>query len=290
MKEEKEYSWIRYIKQRIKKNLNMIIVITGKTGSGKSWSSLSLGEMLDPDFSIERVIFKAKGLMNLVNRGNLKAGSVIVWEEAGIDLSSKSWQSTTNKIINFLIQSFRHKNFILILNAPYSDFVDSTTRKLFHAEFQTVSTNLKKKKVTVKPKLLQYNASLKKWYYHYLKVKIPDIGTVKIRRFAIPKPSEELIQAYERAKTNYTTNLNLEIEEKLNNLDKKDKKIILKPLEQKVLDCWKRGVLIQREIAEEIGKHHQKVSLIEKQLMKKGYMKEEYRKTLEKPAFQRIST
>ncbi|MHA1481992.1 MAG: hypothetical protein ACTSQA_00965 [Candidatus Heimdallarchaeaceae archaeon] len=277
---EKEYSWVSYIKQRIEKNLNMIIMISGKTGSGKSFSSLSIGEMLDPDFGIERVIFKAKDLMNLINRGNLKKGSVIIWEEAGIDLSSKSWQSTTNKIINFLIQSFRHRNFILIMNAPYSDFVDNTTRKLFHAEFQTVSTNLAKKKVTIKPKLLQYNASLKKWYFHYLKVRIPDVGVIKVRRWAVPKPSSELIISYEKAKISYTTALNLEIEEKLGGLDSVAKRKALTEVQERILEFWKRGEFVQERIAEKIGMDSAQLCRNVKYMRNKGYLKERYRKLL----------
>ena len=159
-----QFSWINYIHNRIKNNKNFLATLTGKTGSGKSWSALSMGEMLDKDFNIKRIIFKAEDLMDLINNGNLKRGSVIIWDEAGIDLSNRNWQSNINKMLNFLLQTFRHKNFILILTVPYQDFLDASSRKLFHADIETVSIDKREKRVIVKPKLLQYNPGMKKWY------------------------------------------------------------------------------------------------------------------------------
>ena len=53
LQKEKEKSWIRYIKQRIKQNKNFLGFISGPTGSAKSWSSLRIAEDLDKDFEIE---------------------------------------------------------------------------------------------------------------------------------------------------------------------------------------------------------------------------------------------
>jgi len=53
----KESLWVSYIKQRIRNNKNFIGIVSGSTGSGKSWSSLSIGEQADPKFDIDRVVF-----------------------------------------------------------------------------------------------------------------------------------------------------------------------------------------------------------------------------------------
>ena len=110
----KEALWVRYIHQRIKQNKNFLGFISGPTGSGKSWSSISIAEQLDPTFTDERIVFSGIELMKLINSDKLKKGSVIVFEEAGIGMSNKNWQSTINKMLNFLIQTFRHRNFVLI--------------------------------------------------------------------------------------------------------------------------------------------------------------------------------
>lgn len=215
---EQDYSLVRYIHRRIKNNKNFLCTITGPTGSGKSFTALSLGELIDPEFNASRVIFKARQLMKLINEGNLKPGSVIIWDEAGIDLSNRNWQSVTNKMLNALLQTFRHKNFILFFTVPYHDFIDSATKKLFHADFETQRINKIQEVVVIKPKLLQYNSNLSKWYRKYLKVSVNG-KIVKIRKWKVPKPSEELIKEYEKAKNQFTKDLNVDIDEQLEKLE-----------------------------------------------------------------------
>jgi len=112
-------SWIRYIRNRIIKKKNFLALISGATGSGKSWSCLSIALMLDKSFNEERIIFGLKGLMKLINSGeNFSAGTVFVWDEFQVDISNRSWQSLTNKLLTSLLSTFRHKQFILLINAP----------------------------------------------------------------------------------------------------------------------------------------------------------------------------
>jgi len=219
-----DYSMIRYIHRRIKNNKNFLCTITGPTGSGKSWTALSIAELLDPEFNGDRIIFKARQLMKLINEGDLKDGSVIVWDEAGIDLSNRNWQSVTNKMLNALLQTFRHKNFILFFTVPYHDFIDSSTRKLFHADFETQRINKIQEVVIIKPKLLQYNSNMGKWYRKYLKVQ-QNGAVVKIRKWAVPKPSDKIIKDYEERKNQFTKDLNQDIDRELLKLnkDKEDK-------------------------------------------------------------------
>jgi ABC-type lipoprotein export system ATPase subunit len=217
-----DYSLVRYIKRRILNNKNFLATITGPTGSGKSWSALSIAELLDESFTADRIIFKGRDLMKLINYGDLKPGSVIIWDEAGIDLSNRNWQSVTNKMLNALLQTFRHKNFILLFTVPYNDFIDVSSRKLFHADFETQRINKAEQVVVIKPKLLQYNSNLSKWYRKYLKVKI-NHKIVKIRKWKVPKPSDEIIKAYEEKKNLYTKALNIDIDSELLKLEGKDK-------------------------------------------------------------------
>lgn len=216
----KDYSLVRYIHRRIKNNKNFLATITGPTGSGKSWSGLSMAELIDPNFTIDRVIFRARDLMKLINKGELKPGSVIIWDEAGIDLSNRNWQSVTNKMLNALLQTFRHQNFILFFTVPYHDFIDSSSRKLFHADFETQKINKNQKVVIIKPKLLQYNSNLAKWYRKYLKVQINN-RMVKIKRWSVPKPSDALIKAYEEKRKSFTKDLNKDIDKQLLELEPK---------------------------------------------------------------------
>ena len=227
-----EYSWVRYIKKRIDENKNFMAIISGATGSGKSWSALSIGQLLDPEFDVSRVIFRGTDLLKLINSGKLKKGSVIVWDEAGVDLSNRSWQSATNKLLNFLLQTFRHKNIILLFTTPYSDFVDKLTRRLFHAEFKTISIDFDKNTTKIKPLLIQYNARYGKFYYKFLRIIHREGGAVPISEWNVPSPSKELIKAYEGddgVKSIFTSQLNAEIESELMSIEgKKELKLAKK--------------------------------------------------------------
>jgi len=276
-KPKREYSWVKYIKQRVLlKNKNFLATLTGPTGSGKSWTGLSIGELIDPDFNEDRVVFSGSELMNLIGSGKLKSGSVIVWDEAGVNLSNKNWQSAINKLMNFLLQTFRHRNFVLIFTVPYSDFVDASTRKLFHADFQTVSINRQKNTCRIKPKLLQYNASLRKTYYHYLKM-LNQEGGCKIKRWDVPKPSDDLIDAYEHKKTLFTNKLNNDIRVKMEQMEAgEDEENNLPTKQKEVLECWKKGISLNKDIAEELKMDNGFVSVCKKALEKKGFYKKNY--------------
>lgn len=216
--------WPAYINGRIRNNKNFIGFIGGPTGSGKSYASLSIAKKIDPKFDITRIVFTGGELMELVNNGGLKSGSVIVFEEAGIELSNRSWQSVMNKMLNFLLQTFRHRNFILILNSPYMDFVDAATRKLFHAEIQTKKIDFEKKLTILKPQIIQYNSRYKKFYYKYLRIGMPGKGMAAVKTWSVPKPDEKLLEEYEKKKKEFTEGLNADIQAQLERKSKKEEK------------------------------------------------------------------
>src|SRR6056297_718230 len=282
--EESEYAWVRYIRDRLhNRNKNFLPMITGPTGSGKSWTALSIGEMVDDDFDEDRIVFRASELLELINSGNLKRGSVILWDEAGIDMSNRNWQSHLNKTMNYLLQTFRHRNFCLIFTAPYGDFIDTATRKLFHAEFETDGINRTKGTCAIKPKMLQYNAELKKWYKKYLKVIKDQSGMTKIRRWAVPKPSKEIIDKYERKKLRFTNELNTDLEATIKKLKaKKESMPKTEPCSRIVRLYWMKGIFDKKKIAEGENKTLSGVSYNYKTLGKEGFYVEDYKKLYEK--------
>ena len=247
--------WISYIKGRIAKKKNFLGLITGQTGGGKSYSGISICSMVDPTFNSDRIITSMKQLMRLINSGKIKgAGKAILWDEAGIDIDAKTWQSLTNRLINSLLQTFRHQQFILIFTAPYMDFIDASTRKLFHAEFSVLSIDYTTNKARIRPQLIQYNSRFKKFYYKYLRVTKPPRGTVKIDRWNVPKPPKWLIDEYEVIKTDFTTNLNKSIEKQLDNIEegKTTERKPLTELQKKVLTLMKQYNDVEK-VSKELG-------------------------------------
>lgn len=242
----KEKYWISYIKQRIRNNKNFLGFVSGPTGSGKSYACLRIAKELDPEFTIERCVFGGIELMTLVNSGKLKKGSVVIFEEVGVEMSARNWASITNKMINYLLQTFRHRNFIFFLNSPFIDFVDAATRKLFHAEMSTLAIDFNKNEVLLKPLLIQYNSKLKKFYWKRLKVKTAE-GKMPVDVWRVSKPGEELRKVYEEKKTRFTDNLNREILEELEAFrSKKNKKKELTEVQEEVLMMIEEGLNVKQ--------------------------------------------
>jgi len=266
----KEKYWISYIKQRIKKNKNFLGFVSGQTGSGKSFSSLRVCEELDPEFNIDRCVFGGIELMNLINSGKLKRGSAICMEEVGVEMNAKNWASVTNKMLNYLMQTFRHKGFILIMNSPFMDFVDSGTRKLFHAEMETKGIDYKKKEVFLKPLLLQYNGRMQKFYRKRLKVITPE-GKVPVDLWKVNKPSDELLKLYEEKKTKYTNQLNERIYNELKKVEDKGKeKKDLTDVQQETIDLLEQGLNVE-QIAISKDRSERAVQKSMEWIKKKGY-------------------
>ncbi len=267
MPQGSEKYWVTYIKQRIKRKKNFIVFISCPKGSGKSWSSLRICQELDPDFSIDQVVFKAVDLMELINSGKLKKGSCILFEEAGIEMNNRNWQSTVNKMLNYLMQTFRHKNFILIMNSPYLDFVDAGTRKLFHAEMMTIGIDRKKGLVKLKPQLIQYNSRKQRFYYKFLKILL-DGEYRKILTWGVCKPTKDLINLYEIKKKEFTTNLNKTIYSELNESKKEE---YLTQIQQETLYYIKDGKNVD-DISKLRSRDKRSIQQTMQSLKKKGFI------------------
>ena len=262
--------WVSYLKRRIDLNKNAILAITGPTGSGKSTASISIAEQVDPKFTTDQIVTSGKELMELINSDKLHRGSAIVFEEAGVEMSNKNWQSKMNKMLNYLMQTFRHRNFIMIINSPYLDFIDSSTRKLFHAEMATQGIDFKNKLTILKPQLIQYNGRMKKFYYKYLKVLTPK-GVAPIKVWRVPQPSDKVMEEYEIKKKAYTDQLYLDITRDFIEDDAKKKaKTEMTDNQMNVLNSLEQ-CLHPNDIAKETNTTPRNIYAIMLVLKKKGY-------------------
>jgi hypothetical protein len=281
-----EKSWISYIKGRIAKKKNFLGIITGPPGIGKSWSGLSICYQADKDFSPIKIVTTTRQLLELINSGTLKSGDAILWDEAGIDISNRNWQSIVNKTLNFLFQTFRHKRLIIILTVPYIDFVDAGTRKLIHAEFEVQKIDYDSNEARIKPMIIQYNSRTKKFYYKYLR-KRTDKGVSPIRAWHVEKPPQWLIDAYEDIKTKFTSKLNLDLQRDLENEEvKKTNKEKRKELTEKQEEALKLVATYGSvQLASENSEIPERTLWFHlSQAKKKGYTVEDYseRRELEK--------
>ncbi len=253
-------------------------LVTGPTGSGKSMTLLRLGEVIDPNFSIRNVQFDLLGLMRLINGeyGELKRGAVILLDELGIAASARDWQKKSNKVFNFLLQTWRIKGFIFLAAVPSADFVDSNARKLFHSRMETLGIDYENKQVRIKPLLLQFSQGTGKLYNKYLIVRIKNKGKTKIKLMRVGLPSAELIKQYELKKQTFVDALNKSIQRDLEKEEsKKIEEQIIKP-ERPLTDKQERvykmiieGMTVH-QIAEELGRAAPSIYAHIKSLRKRG--------------------
>lgn len=269
------YSWILWIKKRIKNNLNFLAIAEGPPGIGKSWFLISIAYLIDPTFEVRQVAFSFKQVMEIINSDwfKEKKWKIIIFDEAQCDISNREWQSLTNRLMNYLISTFRHQNIILLFSSPYSDFLDSHTMKLLHCKFEVKGHSRKTNTTLVRPKILQYNSKMKKFYEHSLYV-IKGKSTHKLVHWQVPKPPMHLIEPYEKAKTEFTSKLNQSILRDLEKRDKKNQEIDeRKPLTDQQRLClqeYKRLGQVQK-VAKE---NNIDIGLVSRQLKsarKKGY-------------------
>jgi hypothetical protein len=218
----------RVAKDRLNRNQNFLLICCGATGTGKSYASLSKAEDIQPGFPIENVVFTAEEFMNRINSGDLKNGDVLVWDEAGVGIPSKEWYSISNKAINYVFQTFRNMNLVVIMTTPSFDYVDSGIRKLFHGYMETQKVIKSKRVCRVKFYNVTFNPKWGKIYWKRPRVFIK--GKLRTVNFLdIKKPSVKLVNAYERKKLEFTKNLNTEVKE---NIDKsKHKQEAQKPFD-----------------------------------------------------------
>ena len=211
---------LRWIRNRIKKNRNLIALFIGDTGSGKSLSSIRLAEAVDPNFNVDRIVFTVKDFIALVNLG-LPPGSVIIFDDAGLGINARLWQEVSARIFGMLTQGFRYKQIITFITVPDESFIERQSRKLVHIRFEATDVQ-----GLMKPKLLSRNPfdpdrPLAK--YPRIHRGMSEI-TVKLVKFKLP--SDELREKYEAKKKEYMEKRFKEFQEELNLLD--EGKILMK--------------------------------------------------------------
>ena len=251
-----------YIKKRISRNKNAMIAIIGSTGSGKSYSALKLAEYLDPSFNTNRIVFSVNDFINLV-RSKLPKGSVIVFEEAGVAIHNRKWYSTVNLALNYVAQTFRKDNLIVIFTTPNLSFIDSQVRTLFHIILETAGIDSDKKFCKLKTKIISVDRIHGKSYEPFLRIKT-DEGIVRCVYANVYLPSKKLIKEYELKKNEFTNTLYKRLNESIGDNKRVE---VLTERQQEIYILSK--YLKQSEIAKKLNIHPVTVHQTLKQVKKK---------------------
>jgi len=202
---------IRKVQKRLwKLNKNWLSIITGPTGSGKSWSALSLAEKIDPDFNVDKVVLRPEKFLENVAERNYGQGDVVVFDEAGAGMSAKAHMTKKNRIIDQVLQTFRRQNIAVIFTVPSKANVDKSVRRLLHTYIETKTIDYKNERNHLKWLEMDYNQKTDKIYYKYPKRRDENGAVRKIKNVKMGKPSEDLIEAYEQKRTKFQNRKNKE--------------------------------------------------------------------------------
>lgn len=198
------------IKQRILTNKNYMVLIQGETGVGKSYVALRLGEIIDKNFSVDNVVFTPQAFSDTLDR--VKAGSVIIFDEAGVGMSSKEWATRSNKLVSNITQTFRTNRLVVIFTLPSGRYLDSSIRNVFHALIEPLGVEAGTTKNAFKLLKIEQNYRQNKTYYPYYRFK--DKRTGRFYKYAIiriGKPTDKLCKQYEEKRESYLSGIRTDL-------------------------------------------------------------------------------
>lgn len=270
--------FIKIVHNRIDSGKNCLIPFTGQTGSGKSLSTMSLmiglylyrhGKMPEVDYMVNRMKFKALDIMKEFNREDLEKKESWGWDEAGVDAGHKTHASLQNRVVSWLIQTFRNLQQVVFFTVPSMSFLDKTIRKMLHLSIETKTIDKSKKMCICKPLMLQYNERQDKIYYHNLNYPGENNEYQVVDLMAIPIPPPEFVAGYEKIKNSFTQELNRQIQITLEKIESKQG-TTLTSRQTQVKELLDKGITSGNEIAELIGVSAPAVSQFRKILRAKG--------------------
>jgi hypothetical protein len=122
--------FISALKKRIAENKHFVVMIVGEPRSGKSYSALRIAELVDRDFTLDNLIYSPAEFLNRVM--SCEAGDVIVFDEAGVNIFAREWQSKMNRVLAKVFQVLGYKHLGIVLTFPSIAFVDKAIRRLFN--------------------------------------------------------------------------------------------------------------------------------------------------------------
>ena len=192
--------WI--LNRIVVKNKNALIVVVGDTGSGKSYTSMRLAEMImaaqGRKFDVNtHMFFNPESFVSKLNDGVFMKGDCIVLEEVGVEHSSRTWYDKQQLSFNFILQTFRFKNLCVIMNTPSFKFVDSQARELFHGVLNC--EHITGGHVVTQFKSFQRNHVTGDIYTKYLRIKRKEWNEYKkLKFFEFTKPATQTCRDYEK--------------------------------------------------------------------------------------------
>jgi len=227
---------------RMHTSKNTMIIVIGELRSGKTYFSMNLGEMLKDyriirRFDINHVYFDLEKMMKEIP--NYK-NDYIILDEAGLQVSPSEWWSMQNRVFNYMSQMWGFRGLICVMTVPHLMMVTEKVKAL--TDFVVWMMNRKTARIYKMRSNVFTGTIYNKPFYH-----LTDL----------PKPSKEIIDAYEKMKKE---NWDKFLEESLQKLEHdrmkklgiRQKTTISDDTKKKILKMRKKGKSLMK-IAKECG-------------------------------------
>lgn len=120
---DKEYYLDGYLQKNldlaksvIDEDWDMVFVVDGNEGGGKSSLAIQCAYYLDPTLSLDRVTFTPEEFTSAIRKANKK--QAVIFDEAFCGLSSRATMSSVNRTIVRLLTEIRQKNLFVFIVLP----------------------------------------------------------------------------------------------------------------------------------------------------------------------------
>ncbi len=202
-------------------NQSCSILITGAVGTAKSFSSLRIAEMFDPEFdmkkqmvftteefnrTLERIKDRREEIMNSSLKPSEKralikkeiTGKVIIADEGSVMADSLNFAQKEVKTLKYNLQTIRFLNLIVIFNLPVHSHFLKSARQLMHLTCETAGSPSKRRRLSFLKVYFSKAGIFDKFPYTIFHFK-DELGFKQyVRRWELKKPARRLWQPYER--------------------------------------------------------------------------------------------
>jgi len=223
---------IRAIKKHQEKGHSPMVLVTGRTGNFKSLGTLTLCSQLDPNFNEETIRTNLfVDIREFVRKIRKAKKEILIVDEAGIHLYSKTWQSDFNRYFYQIVQTQRHRNNIYFVILPIAMSLAKDHRRMVDFEVEMIGKKIDPKN---RNKALYGVANVYLIAHRHGAFVGEDIKRKWIYSARIYPPSDNLIRAYKQRENIEKRKILDAIAKKLNVKDRCDHGV---PLEQECDMC-----------------------------------------------------
>jgi ABC-type dipeptide/oligopeptide/nickel transport system ATPase component len=240
-------------------NKNILAVVIGETGSGKSLSAISLAyhlektvakrlkelgktdAIINPETIHDRVALSTKQFLEIADTEkvvdgkkiryvpkHLKKGNFVVFDEMGAgEMDNQSWQTNVAKAINHVFITFRSDNIGVIMTVPYKEWINKKIRQLIHYTFETVDILYHRRRCVLKPKASKNNYISGEGTSPYLKVSLPSQPRKKVKlvRIFVDMPPARIRNIYHQKKDEFNFDKKQMAKKEIDDMEMRDDRI-----------------------------------------------------------------